>query len=226
MIDLISQHIGNLVADIDNTMQIVWNDSLQRGETCHTKWSRKGKQLTIGIDAFTINEVEPNEWISVLQSPPPTFEGEALLPEPFYIHGTKKATNREWTISTSDLTAKTPIIWLLGPVRYMSFGRENSKEYEADIRLFFLDETDPTNYYTEDHLEQVVYPMEQLANEFLKTLSMDKNYQTLDQWEIIEFSRFGTEQDNGFFQNILDANLSGVELRMTLTRFKNNICKC
>jgi hypothetical protein len=68
--------------------------------------------------------------------------------------------------------------------------------------------------------------MEQLANEFLNTLENDPNYQTLTQWEIIEFSRFGTEQDNGFFQNILDANLSGVELRMTLTRFKNNICKC
>jgi len=226
MIDLISQHIEQLVSGIDTTISVVWNNAEQRGETCETKWVRKGKLLTVGIDAFIVDGVEPNEWITVQQAPPPTFEGIVNIPVPFYIHGTKKATNREWTISTNDLTQKTPIIWLLGPVRYTAFGRESSKEYEADLRLFFLDETDPTNYYTEDHMEQVVYPMEQLANEFLLTLQNDANYASIDQWEIIEFSRFGTEQDNGFFQNILDANLSGVELRMTLTRFKNNICKC
>jgi hypothetical protein len=39
------------------------------------------------------------------------------------------------------------------------------------------------------------------------------------------FSRFGVEQENGMFQNILDANLSGVELNLSLTKFKAN-CKC
>lgn len=226
MIDLISQHIEQLVSGIDTTISVVWNNTEQRGETCDTKWVRKGKVLTSGIDSFTVDSVEPNEWITVQEAPPPTFEGIVSIPVPFYIHGTKKATNREWTISTNDLTQKTPIIWLLGPVRYTAFGRESSKEYEADLRLFFLDETDPVNYYTDDHLEQVVYPMEQLANAFLLALHNDQNYASIDQYEVIEFSRFGTEQDNGFFQNILDANLSGVELRFTLTRYKNNICKC
>lgn len=226
MIDLISQHIEQLVNGIDTTISVVWNNDEQRGETCNTKWVRKGKVLTVGIDSFIVDNVEPNEWITVQQTPPPTFEGIVSIPVPFYIHGTKKATNREWTISTNDLTQKTPIVWLLGPVRYTAFGRESSKEYEADLRLFFLDETDPVNYYTDDHLEQVVYPMEQLANAFLLTLQNDSNYASIDQWEVIEFSRFGTEQDNGFFQNILDANLSGVELRFTLTRYKNNICNC
>lgn len=229
MTDLISTHIGEIVANIDNIIVGVVDNNIGKNTFCHTKWARKGKRIqnTETLYTFNIINVEVDEYIDALPVGAGTFQsGPYALPVPFYIHGTKKATNREWTISTNDLTAKTPIIWLLGPVRYTAFGRESSKEYEADIRLFFLDETDPTNYYTEDHLEQVVFPMEQLANEFLNTLENDPNYQTLTQWEIIEFSRFGTEQDNGFFQNILDANLSGVELRMTLTRFKNNICKC
>jgi hypothetical protein len=47
----------------------------------------------------------------------------------------------------------------------------------------------------------------------------------LDTYEIVNFTRFGTEQSNGYFQNILDANLSGVELRIKLTKYKQN-CKC
>jgi hypothetical protein len=229
MIDLISSHIGEIVSNINLVIVGEVDNNIGKNTFCQTKWARKGKRIQ-NLDTlltFNIINVEEDYYIDALPVGAGTFgSGTYVLPAPFYIHGTKKATNREWTISTNDLTQKTPIIWLLGPVRYTAFGRESSKEYEADLRLFFLDETDPTNYYTEDHLEQVVYPMEQLANEFLLTLQNDSNYATIDQWEVIEFSRFGTEQDNGFFQNILDANLSGVELRFTLTRYKNNICKC
>ena len=229
MIDLISSHIAEIVSNIDLVIHGVVDNSIGKNTFCQTKWARAGKQIVNLETLYTFNiiDVEEDEWIDALPVGAGTFQsGPYQLPAPFYIHGTKKATNREWTISTNDLTQKTPIIWLLGPVRYTAFGRESSKEYEADLRLFFLDETDPTNYYTIDHMEQVVYPMEQLANAFLLSLQNDPNYASIDQHEVIEFSRFGTEQDNGFFQNILDANLSGVELRFTLTRYKNNICKC
>lgn len=229
MIDLISSHIANVVKNIDTTIIGEVDNNIGKNTFCDTKWARAGKQIVNLETLYTFNiiDVEEDEWIDALPVGAGTFQsGPYQLPAPFYIHGTKKATNREWTISTNDLTQKTPIIWLLGPVRYTAFGRESSKEYEADLRLFFLDETDPTNYYTIDHMEQVVYPMEQLANAFLLSLQNDPNYASIDQHEVIEFSRFGTEQDNGFFQNILDANLSGVELRFTLTRYKNNICKC
>ena len=225
MTDLISQHVGNLVAQIDNSMQVVWNNAEQRGEVCNTKWSRKDKMLIVGIDAFIIEEVEPNEWIKVSQVPPPIFEGEALLPVPFYIHGTKKATNREWTLASNNLLNKTPIIWLLGTLNYKQFGRESTLDFESSLRIFFLDETDAANYYTTDHETNVVYPMEQLAMEFIETINRDRNYKTIEDWEIIEFTRFGVEQENGMFQNILDANLSGVELRIKLTKYKEN-CKC
>ena len=67
--------------------------------------------------------------------------------------------------------------------------------------------------------------MKQLAMEFIETINKNRNYKTIEDWEIIEFTRFGVEQENGMFQNILDANLSGVELRITLTKYKEN-CKC
>lgn len=67
--------------------------------------------------------------------------------------------------------------------------------------------------------------MTKLADEFIKVVRNNRQYQRVDEWEIVEFSRFGSEQENGYFKNILDANLSGVELRITLRKYKEN-CKC
>jgi hypothetical protein len=67
--------------------------------------------------------------------------------------------------------------------------------------------------------------MERLCDEFIKVVEANRNYQTIENYDIITFSRFGVERDNGMFQNVLDANLSGVELRITLTKYKEN-CKC
>jgi hypothetical protein len=120
---------------------------------------------------------------------------------------------------------KTPLIWLLEVIRLRRFGRDSVIEFESDLRMFFLDETNVAQYYTADHRENVVYPMERLCDEFIKVVEANRNYQTIENYDIITFSRFGVERDNGMFQNVLDANLSGVELRITLTKYKEN-CKC
>jgi len=135
------------------------------------------------------------------------------------------ATNKEWTLAEKNLTKKTPLIWLLGSITSERFGRESTIQFEADLRLFFLDETDIVNYYTSNHISNVVYPMEQLVDEFLETIKRDRNFGTIESWEIIDFARFGVENEQGMIKNILDANLSGVELRLTLKKYKEN-CNC
>jgi hypothetical protein len=139
--------------------------------------------------------------------------------------GTKLATNLEWTKMSNDVKTKTPIIWLLETTRERVFGRGDSREREFEIRMYFLDETNIKDYATKDHREQVVRPMQQLVLEFIETIKRSPEYQTIEEYEMYSFSRFGVQQDNGYFKNILDANLSGVELRLTLTKFKSN-CKC
>jgi hypothetical protein len=62
-------------------------------------------------------------------------------------------------------------------------------------------------------------------NEFLKVIEDDRTYEVVDNYRYKTFSRFGVEQDTGVIENILDANLSGVALELTLTRYKIN-CKC
>ena len=225
----ITQIINGLVSDIDNTIDGVYDAINERTNVCKTKWARVGKIVADENGReYRITEIEIDEWIKSVAVDSTNLDplnGVIYLTSPFYISGTKIATNNEWTISGNDLTTKTPLAWLLEIIRVRKYGRGNTIDFESDIRMFFLDETDNTNYYTKDHRENVVYPMQNLAMEFIEIIQENRQFQTLQDFELITFSRFGVERDNGMFQNILDANLSGVELRLNLTKYKEN-CVC
>ena len=232
MITDVANEVGKIIQAIDCTITGELNVDVLPNvwESCNIKWARVGK---IVIDpetgnSFTIVSIV-DEGLILEQLPMNPSSGDAgnvlLLPNPFYLSGTKIAANNEWSKVTNSLMAKTPVIWLLELIRFKSYGRESVIDFESDLRLFFVDETNVTQYYTSDHRANVVTPMTQLASEFIDTIGSLREYQTVDQFEIITFSLFGVEQDQGVFKNILDANLSGVELRISLTKYKQN-CKC
>ena len=221
MIKDISVFIENLVNQIDNTMIGKYDPIEEVTRICDTKYSRIGKYVTDEAqEQFLITDLNPDIWIKA-----GTSDGKLSLQKPYFLSGTRISANREWTISTSDLTQKTPIIWLLSDVRYFQYGRESVYDWESEIRLFFLDEGDAVNYNSTDYVSNVVNPMSRLADLFIQAVNKDRQYLTLDQYELINFTRFGTEDTKGYIQNILDANLSGVELRISLTKYKEN-CKC
>ena len=196
--------------------------------TSSTKWSRKGKKVTglnnLGqIISKKIINVTLNESIELEDN---LIVGETLtIDTPFNITGTKIATNIEWTKVSKYLIEKTPLIWLLDSFEETIYGKESSIERTVDCKIFFLDETDIKNYYTADHKEQVIQPMMLLVDEFLNVIKKNRKYKSISDERIRYFSRFGTESSQGFEKNILDANLSGLVLSITLTKFKEN-CNC
>jgi hypothetical protein len=224
MIDEVADIVKGLVESMDSTIIGEWDGN--KTLSCETKWARKGKKVAASGEEFLITGIEYDvEMTSTYLGstiPAPDLDGVINLPSPFFISGTKLATNREWTIATNDLTAKTPIIWLLETLRERRFGKGDVRDREMELRLFFLDETNVEQYYTEDHRREVVYPMQKMVDEFIRTVERNRNFKTIEDYTIRSFSRFGVEQDNGMFQNILDANLSGVELNITLTKYKVN----
>lgn len=196
--------------------------------TCDTKWMRKGDVVTNNAGGYhTVSQLFPDaEFILTVAGQPPLTQDAPdnyyEIRTPYFITGTKLATNREWTIATADITQKTPIIWLLETIREKVFGRGSAFEREMEIRMFFLDETNPGEFYTEDHRREVVTPMYKLAQEFIRVIQANPNFKQIDEYNLKTFSRFGVENDQGVFKNVLDANLSGVELTMVLTKYKEN----
>ena len=226
----VTTQIQQIVGQISNEITGVYDAVTFKTFVCSTKWLRVGKTVKDQYDnVFVVTEIGPGEWIKatpVNNDPLLFLDGLFTIPEPYYLAGTKLSANREWTLPTNDVTEKTPIIWLLDAIRYRKYGRESTLDFETDLRIFFLDETDIVNYYTLDHRENVVEPMTELINEFLEVINSNVQYKPVLEFDLITFSRFGVESENGMFQNILDANLSGVELRFTLAKFKENCKNC
>lgn len=228
MMEEITHTIGEIVQNIDNTIDGQFDSILDLTKFCDTKWARKGKILQ-DENAFNylVDSIQYNESIKGVNLSDPLVEMDGIiyLPQPFYIHGTRYATNTEWLKADSDLRKKTPIIWLLESTNETRYGRGDTRLFSSDLRIFFLDETNVKDYQSEDHRREVVYPMQRLAEEFIFTISQDRKFKTLEDYQIRSFSRFGVEDGKGVFENIIDANLSGVELSLTLTKYKEN-CKC
>jgi hypothetical protein len=222
----VTKIIQSIVDDIDNSIVGEFDALEQKTFVCKTKWLRVGQKV-VSIDGeFIVTEIKRDEWIvAVPVGHLNDLNGLFYIKNPFYITGTKLATNREWTIADNDLTEKLPLIWMLELISETIFGRGSSYERTINVELFFLDETDPSQYYTIDHREQVVEPMERLLVEFIETINRKREFENVDEYRIRTFSRFGTENDNGVLQNVLDANLSGLKLEFTLSKFKEN-CIC
>ena len=224
----VTEYMEEIVSKIDNSIDGTYDLATQRTYFCDTKWARVGKKITDSLsNIFTITEVVTDQYIVAEDPTDPALvlDGLCTLEEPFWITGTKLATNREWSISDSNLENKLPLVWLLEVISETGYGRESVYDRDFTVQIFFLDETDPSQYYTKDHREQVVKPMQKLMDQFIKTAGSMRVYKTLESYQYKTFSRFGVEKENGVFQNILDANLSGVALDLTLTRYKQN-CKC
>jgi len=217
----ISFQIGEIVAQIDNSLEGVYDALNGVTEVCKTKYARVGKTIQDEmLNVYVISEVEDDTYIKA-----GTANGKLYLNNPYYISGTQIAANREWSIFTDNLENKTPLIWLLNDIRYTQYGRDSTIDWESELRIFFLDETNITDYYSADHVTNVVEPMSELCTLFIQAINKNRKFQTIESYEVKNFTRFGIEEASGYFRNILDANLSGVELQINLVRYKEN-CKC
>jgi len=229
MTNEVSNIIKSLCTSLDVTVFGVYDSNTDKTYICNTKWMKVGQIVEDSNDEkYRILTIEYNEWVTWEPVDPNNqndLEGVITLPTPYWITGTQLAANREWTISSPNLSAKLPLVWLLEVLRMRKYGMESTYDFDADVRMFFLDETNVLQYYTEDHRNNVMYPMEKLCEEFLNVVNEDVRFVRYDDYELITFSRFGTERTDGMFANILDANLSGVELRIRLIKYKAN-CIC
>jgi len=223
-----------LVNEIDNSISFdsaVISGSEVTFTSSNTKWLRLGKIIS-GKDVS--NNVIEGRITAISKDVSFTLDNieivkEITAPKPFVITGTKMAVNIEWTKASNFAKEKTPISWLLDSYTETEFGRESSVERDIVAKIFFLDETDIKNYYTEDHKEQVVDPMTVLKDMFLSVISKKPIFKAYNDVNVRFFTKFGTENENGYIKNIIDANLSGILLEITLTKYKDakniNFCR-
>ena len=233
--DINFKDISDIVKDIVNSIDNVQRPKDFAGSPltytffCDTLWARKGKYAYDNQNRrYLINDIVYNEKIHATTESGYLFGGgyqPITFEPPVFVNGTKYAVNNEWSRMAQNLRDKTPLIWLHEVTTETVFGRQTPQERESDLLLFFLDETNPTSFETSNHRHEVVLPMQQLVRKFIDAINDNPNFKNVENYQMRTFSRFGTETEEGIFKNILDANLSGVQLRISLTKYKGN-CIC
>jgi hypothetical protein len=221
-----------IIDKIDLTVKVVSVSnvgSIFTIELCNNKWVRVNQYLNDGTHNWLITAINSNGIITATKpsgSSNITKRQILTIKEPTFMSGTKLAVNSEWLSLTNDMRNKLPLIWLLESIEEQEFGIKSSIERKSKIRVLFLDDNNPKQYLIKDYRKNVVSPMLGLKDSFNDAIKKNLIFDYIESWNIKPFTRFGTENENGYLNNILDADLSGVQLDITIPIYKRKECKC
>lgn len=222
--------IKDVVEKIDKTLKIsrIFNGDfiLTKLYVCELKWAKIGMVVLdsqnrdativeIGKDYIVVQKAAPFIWTDLMLT---------LVREIYFDFGTPRMTNNEWLQKSNRTSLKTPFVWLVEPMSE-SFKIGGGIARESDLRLYFLDDNE-TESTTEGFHDNVVKYLRAWLDGFLLRIDKDSSFAQFDFYTTRVLTRFGSETPNGFEANIIDANLSAIELRFTLPIRKGANCLC
>ena len=198
------------------------------------KWARESKTVTdatarvysiISVD-YDTNTIELTNILDAFDAPIAPV-GPLTLELPTFFIGTPLRTNNEWRDFSSNEMNKTPFIWMLEPTSEEIQGFKSSIERVSDIHLVVLDSNNSQQWQTGDVHDNRLQAIYNLVEEIRKAIALNVAYfdNSAETVKIKNFTRFGSESAQGFDANIIDADLTGVEMRFTLSVIKQ-ACKC
>lgn len=196
--------------------------------TCGVKWAAVNKVVQDGNGTdFTVTAVNYDTDVITLADAT-GFTGNMVLQKPYFFVGTPMATNAEWKKASSNEFLKTPFIWMVEPTPERFDYSGASIERESDIRLEFLDSNNVTDWITKQTHDFKLQSLYNMYEEFVNAIEANPIFQTdlFVAATVRNLTKFGTESASGFESNIIDANLTGLDVRMTLPIIKLYGCKC
>jgi len=211
----------NIIEDLVSALDVVFeidavivNTVSYTLESKCTWWLSIGDTVTIDGFDYTIESFVINESITILpvgSSPAPTATSFDIS-APNYIHGTLKMAANE-VDATLDKTILAPFVYLFEVIRdRKNTDKDSMIDREVDLRIFFLNTANTSDWLTDDHYLNLIDPMQQMVDLFMKNIENNKlftdelNYDCLP---LINVSETGTQEESLF-----DCNLSGIELRL------------
>ena len=215
---ILSEYVSTLSQTIHFNNVIDQGDGTFKIETCNTGTLRPPKCLEIGSSTYVITELVQNEYFVVSGSEPITATSYEIQ-APFFIHGTPMNAANE--LVKVDYTVKYPLIYLYEIYSEdIKVNKADPSAYSANVRLFFMDETNPEDYLTADHYSEVIRPIRSLVELFLDPIIEGYSPYFLQQtsdFSMIPWVDFGKFEDGkGSRQYIFKEFVSGYELKINL----------
>lgn len=193
------------------------------------KWLRVGSEVEFLGEKRKVLSIDENS-ITVLNFTVDPIKRDKIqiVKKPTWMNGTQMVVNEEMNLKAqSDLRKVTPLVWLSEVIEEDFLPSTNPDERESRIVLFLLDGIE-NNSMNDEKRNVGVKPMLGLFNEIKNIIEAGVYGVSIGEDERINvktFSEFGEENNKGVFQMILNADLGGLVVSMTLKVGKEN-CYC
>ena len=221
--------VKGIVAQIDLNISVISTDGVNI-ILCKTLHVTVGSTVGDGLgNEYLVTAMVDNTSIDVSPSggAPALFAGTIVVaPDVTVLHGSPASTDNEYQDIEQVSRDKTPFIWLLESYEYVQEALDSSIVARYDTRLFFMDLTSEELWINDQHNDLAIKPMENLQIAFKEVIDNDYTFKRLESYRVRVRPRFGVEVANqGSDEKIIDEDLSGVEVNMTIELYDLSICK-
>jgi hypothetical protein len=184
--------------------------------SCDTKWLTLGYTVTINSVDYLVIDIQPNEWVLLSGSIQPPVENFDLYP--LYFHHNTILEQNTVMGRVEQSKDKLPLIYLHDITREKYFiANDTLIERESDCDLYFLVDADFEQWTTEQHHKYAILPM---RNTLFQLVDLLINYKYTDlqsDYEVYNHARFGVYTDRGNTKRMFNDDLSGVQLKITIS---------
>lgn len=223
-VDIIRDIISTLSVEFVIDSIIDNGDDTYQLNTCCTWWLSVNHEIVIDGKDYVVVDFVINQSLTIKSFGVPAIPVvlSFTLNAPNYIHGTLKMANNE-VDAESDKTILCPFVYLYEIIKDKKNTDEESViDRETDLRMFWLNSVDTSNWLTADHYTYFVAPMQQMVDLFISKIkesnlfTFNLNYECTP---LINVSENGNQE-----KSIFDCNLSGIELRLFAEIRENLSC--
>ena len=220
--------VQGIINQIDTSITVLSTDGV-RVNLCSTLWISTDKRVEDGLgNVYKVTDFLNDEWIDVTPlGGAPVFGGSVVIaPSITFLDGSPSSINNEFAQVSRRTREKTPFIWLLEPYDDEPQALDSAIELKFLPRLFFMDEANAPKWVNDEHNKRAIKPMQNLVTAFKDVIDNDYSFKRLESFRRTTRPRFGVVVTNkGSDEKIIDEDLSGVEVNMTLELYDLSICK-
>lgn len=195
-------------------------------EICKTYWLELQDNIDVSGDIFPVVSIVKDTSITVSGTFLPV-DNAFSINAPRFFSGTLKQTNLEISNDGNNISSITPMAYLLRDINDEFQALDSFIERESTVRLFFLTDENFPDFDTETNSIDTLEPLRQMAYYFVEEVIKKSTLigRIEEDYDIRDYSKFGTEDSNGYLKDFFNDQYSAVELNIILP-IKGIDCKC
>ncbi len=226
------QHIFGKIDSNVKIEEIISSGANYEIQVCNPKWMRSGsKFMDVRGVVWMVSEIDYDTNVVTCVRLTNTAVLNRLetivIDSPVFKSGTPRNLTKEEALAlTGGASSATMFIWLLETISGNDPIKTENGGSDFDYTFYILFSTDYPSTTNEQRHNHGIIQATQLRAELKRIMDETNGIFRLTKMDWKEFNYFGRENESGMESFILNANLSGIECRVSVRATRKLICKC